>query len=217
MVGKDTKISHSMNRYIRPRAAILAGSLAFLIPGGHALGQVDTRSSAPIDITADQGEVDNTKCVAVWRGAAEALQGDTRLRADTITVYSHPKGAGANGQPSCGGTDRIVADGHVYYVTPQQHVRGDRAVYTEGSDEIVVTGDVIVVQGDDVARGEKLTIDTNTHVATMVGQTTGAGQLGRARGVFYPNNNNTTGKAGSAQGAATAVTPGAPTTPPSTP
>jgi lipopolysaccharide export system protein LptA len=200
-----------MIRYIYP-AAVLSGLLAALTPLGGALGQVDTRSTAPIDITADQGEVDNSQCLAVWRGAAEALQGDTRLRADSISVYSHSKkDAGSNGQPACGGTDKIVAEGHVYYVTPQQHVRGDRAVYTEANDEIVVTGDVIVVQGDDVARGEKLTIDTNTHIARMEGQATGAGQPGRVRGVFYPDKNTTAGQ----PGATTRTTP--PATAPSPP
>ena len=109
----------------------------------------------------------NSQCLAIWRGAAEALQGDSRLRADTISVYGRPKGTGSSGQPACGGTDRIVAEGHVYYVTPQQHVRGDKAVYTEASDEIVVTGDVIVVQGDDVARGQRLTINVTTHLARL--------------------------------------------------
>ena len=69
--------------------------------------------------------------------------GYTPLRADTITVYSTPKGTDANGQPSCGGTDRIVADGNVFYVTPQQNARGDHAVYSKAADEIVITGDVV--------------------------------------------------------------------------
>ncbi len=180
-------------------------ALALAAAGAPAAAQVDTRSSAPIDITADQGEVDNAQCLAIWRGSAEALQGDARLRADTITVYSRPKGAApSGGQPACGGTDRIVAEGHVFYVTPTQHVRGDKAVYSQASDEIVVTGDVIVVQGDDVARGQRLTINVNTHLARMEGATTGAGQPGRVRGVFYPDKANS-----ATQAAAPAPEPGA--------
>ncbi|HEY5070668.1 MAG TPA: LptA/OstA family protein [Caulobacteraceae bacterium] len=152
--------------------------------------QVDTRSNAPIDITADEAEVVSSKCVAIWRGSAEALQDNTRLRADTISVYSKPKGVGQNGQPACGGTDRVVADGRVYYVTPQQHVRGDHAVYSAATDEIVITGDVIVVQGKDVARGDRLTIKVSTREAKMESKVTGAGMPGRVRGVFYPEQNN---------------------------
>jgi lipopolysaccharide export system protein LptA len=155
-----------------------------------AHAQMDTKSSAPIDITANQAEVINSKCLAIWRGAAEALQGDSRLRADTISVYAAPKGVGADGQQSCGGTQRVVADGHVYYVTPTQNARGDHAVYLANADEIVLTGDVIVVQGKDVARGDKLTIKTNTKQFIMESRATGEGKSGRVRGVVYPDKQN---------------------------
>src|SRR5665213_400276 len=144
------------------RVASLGLAMAGAALAGPASAQVDTRPKAPIDITANQAEVINSKCLAVWRGAAEALQGQARLRADTISVYSTPKGVGANGQPACGGADRIVADGHVYYVTPQQNARGDHAVYSAAADQIVITGDVILVQGKDVGRGDKLTLDVAT-------------------------------------------------------
>ena len=168
-------------------APLLGLALAGAALAGPASAQVDTRSKAPIDITANQAEVINSKCLAVWRGAAEALQGQARLRADTISVYSTPKGKGTNGQPACGGADRIVADGHVYYVTPQQNARGDHAVYSQGADEIVITGDVIVVQGRNVARGDKLTLKVATREAKLESNTIGAGKLGRVRAVYYPN------------------------------
>ncbi|HEY5107195.1 MAG TPA: LptA/OstA family protein [Caulobacteraceae bacterium] len=173
----------SSARIQRP-VAVAALLCAFL--AGPAAAQLGTGSAAPIDITANEAEVINSKCVAIWRGDAEALQAGSRLRADTISVYAHPKGSGPNGQPACGGTDRIVADGHVYYVTAQQNARGDHAIYSQASDEIVLTGDVIVVQGQDVVRGDRLTINVSTKEATLESHVTGAGKTGRVRGVFYP-------------------------------
>ena len=164
-----------------------AGAMIALCCVAAAKAQVDTRSNAPIDITANQAEVVNSKCLAIWRGAAEALQGDSRLRADTISVYARPKGVGTDGQPSCGGTERVVADGHVYYVTPTQNARGDHAVYLANADQIVMTGDVIVVQGKDVARGDKLTIKTKTKQFIMESGGPAAGRGGRVRGVLYPD------------------------------
>ncbi|HXV00112.1 MAG TPA: LptA/OstA family protein [Caulobacteraceae bacterium] len=170
-----------------------AGAMAGLALAATAGAQVDTKSNAPIDITANQAEVINSKCLAIWRGAAEALQGDSRLRADTISVYAAPKGVGADGQQSCGGTQKVVADGHVYYVTPTQNARGDHAVYLANADEIVLTGDVIVVQGKDVARGDKLTIKTNTKQFIMESRSGGEGRAGRVRGVVYPDKQNQPG------------------------
>lgn len=173
-----------MNRWI----GLAAGLAAFACAAG-ARAQVDTRSGAPIDITADQAEVVNSKCLAIWRGAAEALQGQTRLRANVISVYAVKKGVGKDGKVDCGGTERIVADGDVYYVTPQQRARGDHAVYNQHADEIVMTGNVIVVQGKDVARGERLVIKVSTKETRMESGPAGTGH-GRVRGVFYPETQN---------------------------
>ena len=166
--------------------AVLA-AITLMAGGSAARSQVDTKSKAPIDITANEAEVTNSKCLTIWRGAAEAVQDKARLRADTITVYSTPKGVDANGRQTCGGADRIVADGNVYYVTPDQNARGDHAVYSQSQDEVVITGNVIIVQGNDVARGDKLTLTISTRDAKMESDTAGPGKRGRVRGVFYPN------------------------------
>jgi lipopolysaccharide export system protein LptA len=179
--------------------------LAALLASGFATGaaaQIETKSKAPIDITANEAEVINSKCMTVWRGAAEALQGTARLRADTITVYSHPKGTDAGGQPTCGATDRIVADGQVYYVSDQQTAHGDHAVYSQSDDQIVLTGNVIVVQGQDVARGDKLTIKVSTRAARMESNVKGAGKTGRVRGVFYPDKTDQAAKTNQTDAAA---------------
>jgi lipopolysaccharide export system protein LptA len=197
---------------VRAALRVLAAAATLALgAGGAAHAQLDTRSTAPIDTTADEMEVVNSQCLVIFRGAAEAMQGKSRLRAHTISVYSRPKGASANGQPNCGGTDRIVADGEVYFVTPDQNARGDHAVYTSASDQIVMTGNVIVVQGNNVARGDRLTIHVATKAAKLESDTHGRGQPHRVRGVFYPEKNENGAPASPAQGSA----PGDAAAPPS--
>ena len=159
-------------------------------PAGGGLCQIAGNSKAPIDITASTAEVISAQCQTIWRGSAEALQDRTRLRADTIKVYAHPKGTGANGQADCGATDRIEAEGHVFYVDADQNARADKAVYSQGADQIVMTGNVIVVQGPNVARGERLTIKVSTREARMEA----GGGSGRVRAVIYPDKSPTTGE-----------------------
>ena len=137
-------------------------------------------SNAPVDITADSAEVINSQCLAIWSGSAEALQGQSRLRAERIKVYSQRRGG------TCGPTQRIEAEGQVFYVTPTQTARGDAAVYDQGADTIVITGNVIIVQGRNVARGDRLTIRISTRQATMESSSRGRGAGNRVRGVFYP-------------------------------
>ena len=128
--------------------------------------------SEAVSYGADAGEA--TPNSLTLRGRAEVIQGQNRLRADAI-----------NGSGAESGIERIEAIGNVYFVTPDQTIRGDRAVYTPADNLVVVTGDVIVTQGQNVMTGGRLTYNTETQAVTMAG---GAGSNGgRIRGVFYPD------------------------------
>lgn len=167
-------------------AAALALALA---AGTPALAQIAQNSNAPVDMTADELEVVNTQCLAIWRGSAEALQDTARLRADVLRIYNKAVSSarpGATGS-NCGPLDRMEAQGSVYYVTPQQRVRGDAAVYSAAADTITFTGDVVAIQGKNVLRGERLVIQVSTGAAQMQTSVKGRNKPGRVRGVFYPN------------------------------
>jgi lipopolysaccharide export system protein LptA len=159
-----------------------------------ALAQISPQGHGPVDVTADQLEVRQGECMANWSGAAEALQDNSRLRADSIKIFNHQQAAeGSKGQ-SCGQLDRMEADGQVYYVTPTQVVKADHAVYTAADTTIVMTGDVVAAQGKNVIAGSRLTINTDTGVAVMATGVTGRGARGRVRGVLYPNQASNTGQ-----------------------
>jgi len=126
-----------------------------------------------VSFGADGGEY--TPTGIALRGRAEVVQGQNRLRADII-----------DGTITGGDLTRVEASGNVYFVTPDQTVRGDQAVYTFATDEVVVTGDVILTQGQNVLTGGRLVYNTRTETARMEG---GAGSNGgRIRGVFVPRN-----------------------------
>jgi lipopolysaccharide export system protein LptA len=184
-----------MKRPVAPIAlGLLLGASAFA-GAGVAVAQLAPSSNAPVDISGDQLDVQSQKCQAVYTGDAEALQDTSRLRANTINIYYKvlPPRPGAQndaaspGGKNCGLLDRMEADGQVYYVTPNQVVKGDHAIYTNTDKTIVVTGDVVVAQGKNVTAGTKLVINTDTGVATMASNVTGRGHAGRVRSVIYPN------------------------------
>jgi len=167
-------------------AMALAATLA---TGTPALAQLAQNSNAPVDMTADELEVVNSQCLAIWRGSAEALQDNARLRANVLRIYNQAQPgarAGAAGS-NCGALDRMEAEGAVYYVTPQQRVHADNAVYSATADTITFTGDVVVSQGKNVLRGERLVIKVSTGEAQMQTSVKGRNKPGRVRGVFYPN------------------------------
>lgn len=145
-------------------SAALAGPAAAIRPG------------VPVDLTGDLLETVTSECRFTGRGAAEALQGDSRLRADTITVFKRR----VNGK-CVDEVARVEATGGVYYVTPTRRVRGDAALYEASTDLLVVTGDVTAVEGKNVFHGARLVVRVQTGDMQMQ-----SGGRERARGVFYP-------------------------------
>lgn len=169
------------------RSVISAGFAAALLAGAaaHAQGLGPNSGKGPVDIAADEAEVQNKACISTWRGKAEALQGEARLRADVMKAFFEPKpgAAGATGSGACGDLLRLEAQGSVYYVTTKdQRVRGDAGVYDAGAETVTLTGDVVAVQGQNVLRGNRMVFNTRTGEGHMVG----GGGGNRPRGVFYP-------------------------------
>ena len=168
---------------------IAAAATALILASGAAYAQTANDSSAPVDVSADEQEVINSQCKQIFRGNVEVLQDKARLRATVINVYNKRKpGSGAG---ACGEVERLEADGDVFYVTADQTVRGDRAVYTYANETIVITGDVIVVRGQDVARGDKMTVLTKTNDVKLESNAKGRGKAGRVRSVIYPEESKT--------------------------
>jgi Uncharacterized protein conserved in bacteria len=163
--------------------------LAALALSAPAAAQLAQNTDAPIDMTADELEVAQSACTSTWRGNAEALQGNARLRANVIRTFFDSKPASKPGAAGggCGDLRRLEAEGGVYYVTPQQRVRGDNAVYDARTETIVLTGDVVAVQGQNVLRGSRMVFNVNTGEGKMEGSAKGRNQAARPRGVFYPS------------------------------
>lgn len=166
----------SMTRHLMAAATVVT-LLAVPAIGGAQTNQ----QAAPPAITAGDGAVAFGADDGEWvpegfalRGRAEVVQGGNRLRADAIRGFTNAEND----------LQRVEASGNVYFVTPTQTIRGDRAVYTLSSNEVVVTGDVILTQGQNVLTGGRLVYNTRTETARL----DGAGN-GRIRGVFYPDSN----------------------------
>jgi lipopolysaccharide export system protein LptA len=171
--------------------------VAALLAAQPAAAQLAAKSDSPVDITADELEVVQGQCASIWKGSAEALQDTSRLRADVLKAYFEPKAKGAapaapaapaaGGAPStssCGALVRMEAQGSVYYVTPEQRVRANAALYEASTDNITMTGDVVAVNGQNVLRGDKMVINQKTGQGQVMGGVKGG--KNRPRGVFYP-------------------------------
>ncbi|MFO0438575.1 MAG: LptA/OstA family protein [Phenylobacterium sp.] len=169
-----------------PKGVALAAATLALVAAAPlgAQAQLARNSKAPVDITADQLELVNSQCSAIYRGGAEALQETSRLRADQLKIVYAPaaEGAGRNGCSS--DLLRMEATGSVFYVTPEQRVRGDQALYDAKAQTLTVTGSVVASRGQDVMKGGRLVVNTVSGDARMEGGTDRSSR--RVRTVIYP-------------------------------
>ncbi len=115
---------------------------------------------------------------AVYTNNVDVLQGNTRLKADKLTVIANC--TKVQGKPTdCSDIQRFIAEGNVYYITPDEKIRGDRAEYDYENDVITMTGnDVVLTRGADaVISGRKLVYDVKNGKASVTGDENSKGVI----------------------------------------
>lgn len=148
-----------------------------------ALAQVSTKGG-PVLVGADTWHADGTVHVEYYDGRVEITQADSRLRADHVKI-THAAGS-QGGNNSWGDMISIECTGNIYYVTPDETVRGDEAVYTKADDTLVITGDVILEQDKNVMSGNRLVAEIGAGQTHFDAAPTGANH-GRVKAVIYPD------------------------------
>lgn len=142
------------------------GALALAAPAEAQL----SRQGGRIQVGADQLDVAERDNKAVYIGNVDVVQGDARLRADRLTI-NFKGGSGGGRAAGVGGgfgdLSDMLAEGEVFYITPELRARGDRGVYTASTDTVVLTGNVIVSRGQDIAKSECLTLNITAGQSTL--------------------------------------------------
>ncbi|WP_203290787.1 LptA/OstA family protein [Maricaulis parjimensis] len=159
-----------MRQFLLGLALVLAG----LVPAQAQIGN----SSLPLDIEADHVDVLDAERRIIWQGNVNAIQGTSSIRAQRIDVFYTGNGTGS-GTGGWGDIDRIVAAGDVYYITPTQRARGQEGVYTLATETIVLTGDVVINQGENVITATRFVTNLQTGNSSWE-----SGEGGRVRAVL---------------------------------
>lgn len=155
---------------VRTLAAVLL-VLALAVPGGvFAQAQVPFAGlggdrNAPVELAAERLEVDQGTGRATFSGEVVVVQGDLRLSAARVVVeYATDPATGRNR------IARLLADGGVLLVTPQEAAEAAEAVYDLDAGEIAMAGDVLLTQGANALAGDRLVIDLISRTGRMEGR-----------------------------------------------
>src|SRR5437870_1448427 len=151
----------------------------------------------PIKIEAASLEMRDKKKEATFSGNVKVVQGDTTMTSKTLVVFydstSAPAPAPApaakatksapiqSTTPGPGGSSsirRLEAKGSVVVTQKDQVVTGETAVFDTRSNLITMLGGIVLTQGKNVLRGDRLMVDMTTGVSRVESDS------GRVQGLF---------------------------------
>jgi lipopolysaccharide export system protein LptA len=151
----------------------------------------------PIHIESATLEMRDKKKEATFAGNVKVVQGDTTMTSKILVVFydSAPAPSAApapnskaaksapiqSATPGPGGSSsirRLEAKGSVVVTQKDQVVTGETAVFDTKANMITMLGGIVLTQGKNVLRGDKLLVDMTTGVSRVESDT------GRVQGLF---------------------------------
>ena len=148
------------------------------------------RGNVPVNIEADKLEVQEIEQTAIFSGNVVVVQGTSTLRTAKLTIYYEKNGSAQPAAPSPQGDvvtgrniRRLDAEGSVSVTSGIQKASGNRGVFDMPSNTVTLTGNVMVTQGNNILKGDKLVVDLTTQKSRVESSNTG----GRVQGVFGPS------------------------------
>jgi lipopolysaccharide export system protein LptA len=124
--------------------------------------------AAPVEVTADALTIDQAAGHAVFDGNVLVVQGALRLTAARVEVEYGDSGQGIR---------QLNATGGVTLVTTAEAAESREATYEVGSGALVMSGEVLLTQGQATISGERLVADLRAGTGRMEG---------RVKTVFQP-------------------------------
>jgi len=201
----------------------------------NTFGGLSENSDQPIDIESDTLTVYDAKKYATFKGNVKAVQGTTTLRsteldvhyvggADKLTGQREGTGPGAPQQApqqAKGDADsaesrinKIEARGSVVITSEDdQTTTSDWAIYDVPAGLVTVGGNVVLSQGQNVLKGDRLVIDLKTGESRFENTGTAATGGRRIRALFMPKEDGANSKKRKKAGDSAAESPQAPSRP----
>ena len=159
----------------------------------NALQGFSQNRDQPVHIEAATLEVRDKDKVATFSGNVHVTQGDTNMRCKSLVVFYEQDSAAADksksvaaADPGPGGQQRIKkleARGGVVVTQKEQTATGDLGLFDMPSNTVTLTGNVVMTQGQNVLKGDKLIVDLTSGVSRVE---SGKNGQGRVQGLFLP-------------------------------
>ncbi len=114
-----------------------------------------------IEVDADRMDVFADEGKAVFQGSVNATKGGMLLLSDRLTLMF---------DKTTKKVRRMLAEGEVRITWEDKKASCDQAEYMLESERIVFTGDVVITRGEELLRGQKVTVDTAENRQVVEGE-----------------------------------------------
>jgi lipopolysaccharide export system protein LptA len=177
----------------RPAAATPAAAPAAPSGPANALQGFSQNRDKPLKISSASLEVRDKDKVATFSGDVHLVQGDTTLRSKTLMVFYDDDSASkdpaskdsaakesapkpAKPPPVAGAPDappmsqqirRVEAKGGVLVTQKDQTATGESGIFDMQANTVTLLGNVVISQGQNVVKGDRLTVDLNSGVSRV--------------------------------------------------
>lgn len=128
-----------------------------------AFGGLQTDTTLPVKVTADQLSVNQKDGTAIFKGNVIVTQGTMTLQAATVQVLY------ATDHKSIA---KMTAEGGVQLVAGTDAASSSTAEYLPDTGDLTMMGDVLMTQGGAAMSGQSLKLDLKTGLGTMEGRVT---------------------------------------------
>ena len=162
----------------------------------NALQGFSTNRNEPVKIEAATLEVRDKDKTAMFSGDVRVTQGDTGMRCKSLVVFYEQEVGGQKPastmtaeKPGPGGSQKIKkleARGAVVITRKDQTATGDLGLFDMKTNTVTLTGNVVMTQGQNVLRGDRLVVDLTNGVSRVE---SGKNGTGRVQGLFQPSGN----------------------------
>lgn len=122
-------------------------------------GQVGKAGPGPMVIHSDSLEADDKKGTVTFTGKVDAQRDDFTVTCDNMVVTYVKTPDKGTSQEFSGRIEKIVATGNVTIVRAEGGVAtGEKAVYYQDEEKLVLTGKPVVKQNDNSVEGDRITL-----------------------------------------------------------
>jgi lipopolysaccharide export system protein LptA len=188
-------------------AAPKSAEPASILPGGN--------SKDPISIEADHRDYFEKENRAIYTGRVVVVQGDSKLNCSKLTIYiekpqpaaapkepagaptapkeaaATPSGDAAPARGPSSSVKHMDCAGPVTVASKTQTATGDSGSYDKDRNNVILSGHVVLSDGRNVTKGDKLIYDLATGKAEV--QAASQGASSRVTGLFLPGSSDPTG------------------------